>query len=333
MKFWKPWVVASMSAVLLLASGCGLLAREEEEEPPALVTPVKQERQVLTVKRATITESIALRGRFASAQTDSLFYKTSGRVQEILVKSGDLVLAGRPLVRLVNDDLENQVVQSELRYEKLVLTQKDSLYKAQFNTSATQTNDLRRQEIDLELAKMDLEKLRRQLVDSVLVAPFSGQVTAVSAKVGDNVQAYAPIITLANPNQLIVEADVDDAALASVSVGQLVRLEFADMGNTPFNGTIVELPETGAAVRRVKIRADERLDRAKMGSVGRAVVILQEKQDALLLPNSAIRQFSGRTYVLMNSPRREVDVVLGILGQTETEILRGLNEGDQVIGR
>jgi len=322
-----------ITALMILASGCGILPREEEEEPPVLVTPVKEERQVLTAKRETITESITLRGRFASAQTDSVYYTTSGRIREVLVKAGDQVRAGQPLIRLHNDDLELQVVQAELRYEKQVLSQEDTLYKAQFSNSATLKNELRRLEIDMELALMDLAKLRQQLIDSVLVAPFAGQVTAVTAKVGDNIQAYAPIVTLSDPNQLIVEADVDDAALASLSVGQQVRLEFSDMGNTPFKGTIVELPETGAAVRRAKIRADERLDQAQMGMVGRAVVILQEKHDAILLPNSAIRQFSGRTYVLMNSPRREVDVVLGILGETETEILRGLNEGDQVIGR
>jgi multidrug efflux pump subunit AcrA (membrane-fusion protein) len=69
--------------------------------------------------------------------------------------------------------------------------------------------------------------------------------------------------------------------------------------------------------------------------LGRLTLILREKKDVLLLPNAAIRAFGGRRYVQItaNGRKREIDIEIGIITQTETEIVKGLKEGDRVIGQ
>ena len=64
-------------------------------------------------------------------------------------------------------------------------------------------------------------------------------------------------------------------------------------------------------------------------------IIIQEKEDALLLPPAAIREYGNRTFVLVKDGdyRREIDVKLGIQTDTKVEILEGLEEGQEIITR
>ncbi len=325
---------ALLCGALLMMTGCGLLPKEEEEAPPVLAAPVKSEKETYTAKVGDIADVVSLRGRFAPARAEDLSFKGSGRVKAVYVRSGDRVEKGQVVAELHNEDAVLGLAQAQIRFERAKLALEDERNKAQYSRGAAVEGQIRRAELDLELARLDVEKASRQVEESRLVAPFSGQVTAVAAKVGDQAQPYAAVVNLADPTELIVEADVDDSALSrGLSVGQKARLDFSDLG-APVTGTIVELPPaSGASPKRIKVKLDEPAPRAALGMVGKVNVVLQEKQGVVLLPNAAIRQYSGRTYVLLKNPRREVDVVLGIQGDLGTEITKGLQAGDQVIGR
>ncbi|MFO7172783.1 MAG: HlyD family efflux transporter periplasmic adaptor subunit [Bacillota bacterium] len=192
--------------------------------------------------------------------------------------------------------------------------------------------------LDLESARLEVERWEKALAQSRLVAPFPGQVTRVAVRPGDAVEAFSPVVTLVDPTELVIEADVTSSDLARLAVGQRAILSFGDLPEV--SGTVVELPDPGAQAAgagaqplRIRVAPDQPLPRAAMGMVGQVRVVLQEKHGVLLVPNAALRQYGDRTYVLLAEPRREVDVVVGIRGETESEILAGLEEGDRVIGR
>jgi hypothetical protein len=53
----------------------------------------------------------------------------------------------------------------------------------------------------------------------------------------------------------------------------------------------------------------------------------------LIIPRGALRNYQGRDFVLVvdGETRREVDVQRGLATQTEVEIVKGLNEGQQIV--
>lgn len=327
-------------AGLLLTSGCSLFPREEEEAPPVLATPVKSEKQVFTVKRGDMVEKVILRGRLAPEQQADLYYPDGGRLKAVYVRGGEEVKTGQVLAELHTEDAEYQAEQARIRFEKAKLALEDARYRAQFSRTEQVANDLKSRELELESARLEHEKWQRSLVESRLIAPFDGLVTAVAAKPGEQVQAYTPVVTVADPSKLWIEADVDDDALSKLAIGQRAILEFSDLEGGQGVGTVVELPDPNARAtatngqpRRIKVRLESGIGKASMGSVGRVHVVLQEKKGVLLLANGAIRQYGGRTYVLLRDPRREVDIVTGIAGELETEVVQGLKEGDEVLGR
>jgi len=339
MHFVKAFTVTSLLFALTLTAGCGLLPREEEEPAPQLAAPVKSEKQTYTVRRGTIEEKISLRAAWTPVNAQELFYKNGGRVRAVYVKSGENVKAGQLLAELFADDTEYQLSQAQVRRDKVKLALSDANYRYQFNRTPSVESELKRLELDLASSELEVAHYERLLAETRLVAPFDGIISRVSLKVGDSLAPYAIVMRLEDPGTLWVEADVDDAALARLAVGQKVRLEFTDVKDVT-EGTLVELPDPavtaqspGSAGRKVKVQPDKPSLTAQMSMVGKVHVILQEKQDVLLVDTAAVRRFSNRTYVLIREPRREVDVTVGIEGENVSEIVKGLKEGDVVIGR
>ena len=62
-------------------------------------------------------------------------------------------------------------------------------------------------------------------------------------------------------------------------------------------------------------------------------IVTATRQGALWLPPSAVREFSGRRFVVVESDgvQQRVDVVLGIAGNDRVEIVEGLSEGQVVV--
>ena len=85
----------------------------------------------------------------------------------------------------------------------------------------------------------------------------------------------------------------------------------------------------------VHIRLEDPAIDLEFDSLVRVVILLEEAEDALLVPKSVVRNYMGRKFVrvLEGDSRREVDVVVGIEGDTHVQILKGLEEGQIVIGR
>lgn len=330
--------VAIFIILLMLTAGCGLLPREVEEPVPVLQPPVKSEKAIYTVRRGDITEQIGLRARFAPVRTEALFYRADGRVKAVYVRAGDQVKEGQVLAELFTDEAQTQLARARIAHEKALLALESARYKHQFRMDPETETEVKSRELDVEAALLEVQQWEQRLAESRLVAPFAGQVMSVGARPGEAVAAFHPVITVADPSKLLVEADVSESELEKIAVGQKVQLDFPNIG--PVSGTVVELPDLKARAAsssteplRIKVRPAEPVARGSMGLVGRVNVILQEKRDVLLLAKAGVRQFSGRTYVLTREPRREVDIVLGIEGETEWEIIRGLEEGDEILGR
>ncbi len=63
-------------------------------------------------------------------------------------------------------------------------------------------------------------------------------------------------------------------------------------------------------------------------------IILEERNDVLLVPNSAITSAGGQTYVKVLSPDGIIEdrlITIGISDWQYTEIVEGLSEGEQVV--
>ncbi len=193
-------------------------------------------------------------------------------------------------------------------------------------------------------AELDLADLQAQIADTLILAPFDGKVMAVSTAVGKAVEAYQPVLIVADPTELEVTADLSAEEMRRLSEGQAVTAIPIEYPGQALPGVIRSLPypySSGGSAGDLKEEdRTTHLDvnfgdlAVEPGDLVRVTVILERKEDVLWLPPAAIRTFEGRKFVVVQegSRQRRVDITLGIESAERVEIVAGLEEGDVVIG-
>ncbi len=193
-----------------------------------------------------------------------------------------------------------------------------------------------------DLAKLQLDILQQQLQEAQIRASFDGVVTETDAKDGDQIQSYTPVLTLSNPAKLEIAVELQAADLTNVALGQPVTIVLSAFPTAKLVGKVIHMPSiaTGNAttlpanLRTVRINFPDPPGVVNLGDLANVAIDVQRKEGVLVLPTTAIRTFGGRRFVRIQTPdnrNREVDVQIGIADDTNTEITKGLQEGDKVI--
>jgi RND family efflux transporter MFP subunit len=191
-------------------------------------------------------------------------------------------------------------------------------------------------------AQLELERIQAQIDAGRLLAPFAGKIAEVAKKPGDQIEAYKPVITIMDDSEreLLVDSVTSQDA-SRIGIGMPVDIVFSRHPGQTFQGTITALPTSATSsaatidqdkAYHIDYTADAPLE---VGDLGRVVITLSKKADALWLPPQAIRAFEGRRFVVIKDgdKQRRQDVRVGITSTERVEILDGLKEGDVIVGQ
>jgi multidrug efflux pump subunit AcrA (membrane-fusion protein) len=194
-------------------------------------------------------------------------------------------------------------------------------------------------EQEASYARLMLDRARKRITDTLMLAPFSGIISTVDATVGDQVAAYAPIGALANLSVMAVEASVAEADYPFVLPGQkatvvldgypkdVFRAEVKTMAGKP---TVLQ----GRTLYQVTLQFESGANVPATFRMGADVrIVTRVQSNALLVPSQAVYVLDTRSYVdlLDAGKKRRVEVETGLVGMTDVEILSGLKDGDKVV--
>lgn len=186
--------------------------------------------------------------------------------------------------------------------------------------------------VDQEQAQVDL--LERSLASTHLMAPFAGVVTALQVRAGDSFDADRPVVTVAKPGDPIVQVEATErTGAARLAVGQAATVRLDGSDSAGLEALLVGLTDADGGRRTATLQVVWPTTPAPFGTTARAVITLQQKDDALVVSQKAVRTAGSRRYVdtLSGTSRRTVDVQVGIAGLDDVEILGGLSEGQVVL--
>lgn len=198
---------------------------------------------------------------------------------------------------------------------------------------------------DVDGATLRLEQAQAALGAAQIVAPFDGVVLAIQRGVGRGVTAGEPVLVLADLNELQASAGARDSELAQMAEDQPATVTAASGRGAALTGFVAHLPYPyGSGGAEESVEGDRTIDVAfddqdaarevfELGDRIEIVIVTDTRADALWLPASAIREFSGRRFVVVEEGgiQQRVDVVLGIEGDGRVEIVEGLSEGQVVV--
>ena len=234
---------------------------------------------------------------------------------------------------------------------------------------------------DLEAAKRNLVVMRHNLDAgdariaeakellsyTTITSPINGVVTRVNAKVGEMVMTG----TMNNPGTVIMEvsdlsnmlavAEIDEADVGSLQVGQEAAATMLAFGNTVFKGKVDEIAlkhrinNTGTRYYRTEILldADPNVSKLYTGLTGHVDIKTRRHPDVLKVPSQAVlarqvedlpldvrdkcgevdknKTFVTAVYRFADGKAVVTPVKMGKSDLRDTVIESGLKEGDKVI--
>jgi HlyD family secretion protein len=185
-------------------------------------------------------------------------------------------------------------------------------------------------------AKLALAKETQSVVE--LVAPINGTVMAVDAIVG-GVVSEGTIITLADLDQLRIEAYLDESDLDKARVGNEAEVVFDALPDRTFKGKVISVSpglETVSNVQAVKVIVqldDIRGVNLPIGMSATVDVIAGRTDNAVLIPIEALRELDPGEYAVFvvenGEPVLRV-VQVGLQDITSVEIISGVEAGEMV---
>jgi HlyD family secretion protein len=126
---------------------------------------------------------------------------------------------------------------------------------------------------------------------------------------------------------------------ARLKPNQEVQVTFDAVPDLTRTGSVVSIAPTGTDIQGVTsyyavIVLNELDPRLMDGQTASAHVVVDQRENALAVPNAAIQQ-SGQTGVVTvlesDGSHRQVQVELGLAGDSVTQVVSGLHEGQQVV--
>lgn len=171
-----------------------------------------------------------------------------------------------------------------------------------------------------------------------VVASLPGEVILRNVVVGEAVAASTVLFAVADT--LIVNAQVDEADIGKITVGQDARIRLDSYPDQPVAGKVIDILYEGKNVSNVitygvKVRPAKVPPFFRSQMTANVSFVIKEKPGALVLPVNAVRDRDGRKFVLVpageGEPPVEREVKTGIEADEKVEILSGVSEGDTVL--
>lgn len=326
-------------AVPALLAGCTLFPKEEEYKAPVLQEPPPSRTPTEKVTQGYIAEEIKGLGRVAPVKETELYFTRAGRLKVMNAIVQQRVTAGKVLAQLEIGDLEHELKLNKIALEEARLKLSREEERARIEGRPLDNPDLDAFRLALERAQESVDYTQEKIDSSTIKAPYDGIITRIYTQAGLQVKEYDRIATIADPSQLQIQMELySEDDFRRVSPGQRVKVEITK--GSWVEGEITQLPTyaernaSGAERdRRVRIEVKNPGVKVNMNDMMTAIIVVQEKNDALKIPKSALREFMGRSYVRVmdGETRKEIDVEVGIRSTTEVEVLKGLTKGQEVI--
>lgn len=323
----------TLIAVLAIAAGfCTwfFLIKKEAKGKLAIKTEV--------VKIGDILTSVTATGTVEPLVTVEVGTQVSGEIDKIYVDYSSVVKKGQLLAELDRSNLKATLVSSDANFESArnELTYQESNYNrikqlfesqsvsnTDFETASYQYNNAK---YSYTKAKSDLEKAQTNLSYASIYSPIDGVVLSRAVDEGQTVAASfstPTMFTIAKDlTKMRVIADVDEADIGNVKVGQRVSFTVDAFPDDEFLGTVT----------MVRLEAQ-----VSSNVVTYEVVIDAPNPDLILLPgltaNVSIYTMERHGVMMITSKAQRVQPTAEMLAMLNTEIMNTTGKNTKEAGK
>jgi len=260
----------------------------------------KPEYREVKLRRGTIVQSVSANGVVKPRNRLEIKPPFSGRLERVLVKEGARIKKGAILAWMSSQD--------------------------------------RAALLDVARAKgrEELKKWEDVYLPTPIIAPMAGFIIMRGFEPGQTVGGSDAVLVMADT--LIIQAQVDETDMGKLKVGQNSVIKLDAYPESSFSGKVEHIAYESKVVNNVTIyNVDilpaKKLQMLRSGMSAGIEIKLNESEDVLILPLSAVQQRRGRSSVSVKTDSRPErrKIKTGLSDGVNIEIVSGVSEDDVVL--
>jgi RND family efflux transporter MFP subunit len=288
--------------------------------------------------------------------------KATGRLEVLNVEEGTVVKKGDVIGKLENKDVRASLAQAQadLALEKASLIEAKSNFERRKRLVDEELISAGEYDIaeaqykkglaSVESAEARVRQLEVELENTFIRAPFNGTVLTKNADVGEIVaplgsagNSKGSVVSMADMSSLQVEADVSEANIEKILVGQPCEITLDAFPEKRYRGAvhmIVPTADRAKATVMTKVRFIDKDERVLPEMSAKVTFLSEEisesqinsKPKLTINPAAVVdRKQTKVVYVVKNERAEERPIQLGSMVGGVVEVTQGLTSGEQVV--
>lgn len=355
----KAYILAAV--IVIIAAIIGYLASGEKEDGVTYATA--------TVATSNISTSITATGTIEPVTSVSVGTQVSGIVAHLYVDYNSIVKKGQVIAELDKTNLLSELASTKAN---LASAKANLAYQANnfqrhqtlFDKGLISANEFEQARLSYEQARQQVQtstenvnKAQTNLGYATITSPIDGVVLSKSVEEGQTVAASfntPELFTIAQDlTDMRVIADIDEADIGDVRVGERVEFTVDAYPDDTFQGSVTQVrqvatTESNVVTYEVVISAPNADLKLKPGLTANVTIYTREMNDVLVVPTKALKftpneklltpdqtiqdcQGKNKVWTLEGNTFKAIAVETGIVGGQNTEIISGLKAGQKVI--
>ncbi len=346
LKSWTIAIVGTLSVGLILMYLAGVFSPKVPDGDTAHAgrpLPAGAKIALAQLLRRPRFESAV--GSIEPVHRSAIAAKILAKVIEVNVTAGQLVSAGDVLVRLSDDDLRSRLQQADAALDSAQarlaqarsdfqrasqLIQGNAISQAEYESLATA---VRTSEAEVERTSRAIDESKVFLDYATISAPFDGIVVDKQVQAGDTVSPGQTLLTIYDPNNMQLVANVRESLAMKLRVGQEVAAKLESLDHECLATVSEVVPQADIGSRSFQVKVSGPCPPGiYSGMFGRILLPLEEEQ-IVVIPAATVRRVGQLTLVDMvegeQLARRHIQI--GRALGSDVEVLSGLQPGERVL--
>lgn len=224
------------------------------------------------------------------------------------------------------DQARNEYISAQAAYEALANQQNGSVPAS-----------VRSKQLTALKNKYSVAALQKQREDMLIRAPRAGVIGYRDAEVGSYLTPGSKVLTLVDNSHVYVDCALSENDAAILETGMEVAVTIDALGRSYTGKLVYVSPAMGdnSKTYTARISLETAKKDIKAGLFARSAVDILQRENTLCVPKEAVLTKNGQTMVYVYQPENRTvavrQVALGLLNDSESEIISGLQPGELVV--
>lgn len=334
-------------AVLVFTSLLGLLfgcKPDTNQTPLEFRVPV----ETAVIESANVEYSITTIGKLRVQELYTLSAKTKGtliisKANTQLLGEGDRVEKDQLIATISGEEARLALRKEEVEQKLETATKNLEAAKKLYEKSLIPTRQFGQIKDNFAEAKLEQQISQNKAKQNIITSPIDGYILSLARDEdgqkmasGQSVNDGQVIAKVAATNKLVLDVHILPVDLKRIQIGMPAKVYASAWKGKEFEANLVRISahideQTNTLRAELVVNNEQHL--LKPGMFVEAALIVEEKQNVVVLPSDAIANRGGRNVVFVSSGQRveQRTVTLGIKNGSVVEVLNGVALGESVV--